>query len=79
MVKSMESRFYVVYAEPCIEVKNGETMQMRHVPVSNRSHADVESAKKEYDELSTRIGKLLGLVQVGGLIGTSAWKQGSLA
>lgn len=73
MVKSMETRFYVVYAEPCIEMQNGETIQMRHVPVSNRSHADIESAKKEYDELSAKIGRLLGLVQVERLTGASAW------
>ena len=64
MVKGMDTGFYVVYAEPCVDGLNGETMQIRHIPVSNRCHLDIESAKRKYDELSTKIGKLLGLVQV---------------
>jgi len=64
MEKCVEAGFYVVYAEPSVEVQSGETMQIRHVPVSRRHHADIESAKREYDELSIKVGRLLGLVQV---------------
>lgn len=63
MSKTKSRRFFVVYAEPQISVVNGTSQQMHLVPVSNRYHVDIQSAKKEYDELSARIGKLLGLAE----------------
>lgn len=63
MSETKSGRFYVVYAEPWIAVVNGTFKQMHQVPVSNRYHKDIQSAKKEYDELSAKIGKLLGLVE----------------
>lgn len=57
------SKFYVVYAEPQIKIEDGEARQIHQVPVSNRYHTDINTAKNEYDELSAKIGKLLGLVE----------------
>lgn len=57
------SNYYVVYAEPLISKENGLVTSMYQVPVSNRHHSSIESAKQEYDELSAKLGKLLGLVE----------------
>ncbi|MBS1156082.1 MAG: hypothetical protein H6R07_2006 [Proteobacteria bacterium] len=72
MSETKGGRFYVVYAEPRISVVNGTSKQMHMVPVSNRYHVDIQSAKKEYDELSAKIGKLLGLVESVEFTRTSA-------
>ncbi len=64
MSESKMSKFYVIYAEPKIDIENGKIRQMHQVPVSSRFHTDIQSAKKEYDELSARIGKLLGLAEL---------------
>lgn len=71
MSESKMPRFFVIYAEPKIEVENGKIRQMHQVPVSNRFHADIQSAKKEYDELSAKIGKLLNLAEVVNLTSAS--------
>ncbi len=68
MRKTKVSKFYVVYAEPQIAVEDGEKRQMHQVPVSGQYHTDIKGAKKEYDELSVKIGKLLGLVESISLI-----------
>ena len=63
MIEAKTGMFYVVYAEPRISVVDGTFKQMHLVPVSNRYHMDIQSAKREYDELSAKFGKLLGLVE----------------
>ncbi|MDR3410626.1 MAG: hypothetical protein P4L87_06735 [Formivibrio sp.] len=71
MIEAKSSRFCVVYAEPLIAVGEGTLKQMHQVPVSNRYHTDIQSAKREYDELSGKSGKLLGLVELGNFTRTS--------
>ena len=63
MKNSPPANFYVVYAEPLIVWERGVIKSMYQVPVSHRHHVDIQSAKKEYDELSAKTDKLLGLVE----------------
>lgn len=72
MIRSTEHKFYVVYAKPEFEIENGKITLMSRVPVSNQCHANLESAKKEYDELSAKIGSLLALADMGGVSNRSA-------
>ncbi|MDR3409704.1 MAG: hypothetical protein P4L87_01970 [Formivibrio sp.] len=71
MIKSMGKKFYVVYACPQVEFECGEIRNVCHIPVSNNYHSDIQSAKKEYDELSASVGKLLGLVEAVDFMGAS--------
>lgn len=72
MVRNIEHKFYVVYAKPQVEVENGKVTQLCHVPVSNNCHSSIESAKKEYDDLSAKVGQLLALVDIGDFSKASA-------
>ena len=74
MVKNVEHKFYVVYAGPHVDVENGKITQVHHVPVSSNCHSSIESAKKEYDELSARINQLLVLVDIGDFSNASTRK-----